>query len=79
MEREAARKNETPPYPNADELRAEAEEEAPAIVLTVTDASGKVVRRFDGPVTRGMHRVAWDLRTPAPVLANVPASSCRGP
>ena len=71
-EREAARKNETPPYPNADELRAEAEEEAPAIVVTVTDASGKVVRRFDGPATRGMHRVAWDLRSPAPVLANAP-------
>jgi len=71
-EREAARKNETQPYPNADELRAEAEEEAPAIVLTVTDASGKVVRRFDGPATRGMHRVAWDLRTPAPIIVNPP-------
>jgi len=73
-EREAARKNQTAAYPNAVELREEAAEEAPAIVLTVTDASGKVVRRFDGPVTRGMHRVAWDLRTPAPVLANLPAA-----
>jgi hypothetical protein len=71
-ERDAARKSETPPYPNADELRAEAEEEAPAIVLTVADAAGKVVRRFDGPATRGMHRVAWDLRAPAPVIANPP-------
>jgi photosystem II stability/assembly factor-like uncharacterized protein len=72
-EREAARKGETPPpYPNAEELHGEAEEEAPAIVLTVTDASGKVVRRLDGPATRGMHRVAWDLRAPAPVLANPP-------
>jgi len=71
-EREAARKSETPPYPNADELRAEAEEEAPAIILTVADASGKVARRFDGPATRGMHRVAWDLRAPAPVIVNPP-------
>jgi len=71
-EREAARKSETPPYPNADELRAEAEEEAPAIILTVADASGKVVRRFDGPATRGMHRVAWDLRAAAPVIVNPP-------
>ncbi|HXA66054.1 MAG TPA: hypothetical protein VNV82_12925 [Bryobacteraceae bacterium] len=78
LEREAARKNETPPYPNAAELRAEAEEEAPAIVLTVTDASGKVVRRIDGPATRGMHRVAWDLRTPAPILANLPANRAAG-
>jgi hypothetical protein len=71
-EREAARKNETPPYPNADQLRAEAEEEAPAIVLTVTDASGKVVRRFDAPATKGMHRVAWDLRAPAPIIVTPP-------
>jgi photosystem II stability/assembly factor-like uncharacterized protein len=68
-ERDAARKNETAPYPTTEELRAEAEEEAPAIIVTVSDASGKVVRRFDGPVTRGMHRVAWDLRGPAPVAA----------
>ena len=77
-EREAARKNETPPYPNADELRAEAGEEAPAMVLTVTDASGKVVRRFDGPATRGMHRVAWDLRAPAPVIVTPPARGAGG-
>jgi hypothetical protein len=71
-ERESVRKGETPPYPNAEELRAETEEEAPAIVLTVSDASGKVVRRFDGPAARGMHRAAWDLRASSPVLANPP-------
>jgi photosystem II stability/assembly factor-like uncharacterized protein len=68
-ERETTRKGETPPYPSEAELRAEAEEEAPAIVVTVTDSSGKPVRRFDAPVTRGIHRVAWDLRGPAPVAA----------
>jgi photosystem II stability/assembly factor-like uncharacterized protein len=71
-EREATRKGETPPYPTAEQLRAEAEEEAPAIVLTLTDAAGKVVRRIDGPVTRGFQRVAWDLRGPAPVLPPAP-------
>ena len=30
---------------------------------------GKVVRRFDAPATRGMHRVTWDLRAQAPALA----------
>ncbi|HYL79064.1 MAG TPA: glycosyl hydrolase, partial [Bryobacteraceae bacterium] len=68
-ERDAARKGETAPYPTPDELRAEAEEEAPAIVVNVADASGKTVRRFDAPVTRGMHRIAWDLRGAAPVAA----------
>jgi hypothetical protein len=68
-EREAVRKGETPPYPSADELRAEAEEEAPAIVITVSDSSGKVVRRMEGPHLRGFNRVSWDLRGPAPVVA----------
>jgi len=77
-EREAARKGETPPYPSAEELRAEAEEEAPAIVVTVSDASGKVVRRFDAPVTRGMHRIAWDLRGPAPVTPAAPPAPAGG-
>jgi hypothetical protein len=52
-------------YPPADELRAEAEEEAPAILLTVTDAAGKPVRVFTGPVEKGLQRAAWDLRAPA--------------
>ena len=55
----------TPPYPTQEELRAEAEEEAPAILLTVTDAEGQVVRRLSGPAKAGFHRVAWDLRLPA--------------
>lgn len=67
-EQDAAKKGEALPYPTADELRAEAEEEAPAIVLTVTDVSGKIVRRLEGPHSRGFNRVAWDLRGPVPVV-----------
>ena len=46
------------------ELRAEDREEKPAIILTVTDEEGNVVRRLTGPVSKGCHRVAWDLRYP---------------
>jgi len=53
-------------YPPWDALRAEDREEAPAVVLTVTDAEGNVVRRVTGPVTSGFHRVSWDLRYPPP-------------
>jgi hypothetical protein len=72
-EREATRSGKAAPYPTADQLRAEAEEEPPAIVLTIADASGKVVRRIDGPTARGFQRITWDLREPAPVLP--PAAS----
>lgn len=68
-EREAERKKEPIKYPSAAELRAEAEEEAPSILITITDRSGKAVRKLTGPVDRGVHRVAWDLRGFAPVVA----------
>lgn len=55
-------------YPTSDQLRAEAEEEAPAIVLTVADSSGTPIRTFTGPVGKGFQRVAWDLRLPGHVL-----------
>ncbi|HEY8022837.1 MAG TPA: glycosyl hydrolase, partial [Thermoanaerobaculia bacterium] len=57
--------NEAVAYPSWSDLRAEEREEAPAIVLTVTDLEGQVVRRLLGPVTAGFHRVAWDLHYPA--------------
>jgi photosystem II stability/assembly factor-like uncharacterized protein len=52
------------PYPGWDALRQEEVEESPAISLTVSNASGEVIRRIEGPVTAGFHRVAWDLRYP---------------
>ncbi|MGE5361783.1 MAG: hypothetical protein ACM3NQ_22425, partial [Bacteroidales bacterium] len=60
-------------YPSWDELRAEANEEAPAIVLVVSDEAGNIVRRLTGPSTAGFHRVAWDLRFPASDPGDTPA------
>ncbi|HET6593504.1 MAG TPA: hypothetical protein VFG48_11355, partial [Xanthomonadales bacterium] len=61
-EKERQQAGEDTPYPGWDELRREETEEPPAMVLTVRDAAGNVVRRIEGPVTAGFHRVAWDLR-----------------
>jgi photosystem II stability/assembly factor-like uncharacterized protein len=69
MRKEAEKKGGEVAYPSRDELSAEAEEEAPAIILTVSDAAGRVVRRLTGPSAAGMHRVTWDLRYPATQLA----------
>jgi len=65
-EKEKQKKGEDTPYPSWDELRAEDREEEPAILLTVTDQDGNVVRRVTGPTAAGFTRVAWDLRYPAP-------------
>ena len=53
------------PYPSWEELRAEDREEEPAIIFTIMNADGDVVRRLTGPTAKGFHRVAWDLRFPS--------------
>ena len=71
VEKEAAKKNAIT-LPSQAELRAEEEEEAPAVIFTITDAAGRVVRRLTGPVTAGMQRVSWDLRYPPTSLPPPP-------
>jgi photosystem II stability/assembly factor-like uncharacterized protein len=52
------------PNPGWEVLQEEAQQEAPAILFTISDASGNVVRRLTSPAGKGFHRVAWDLRFP---------------
>ncbi len=59
-------------YPSFDALRAEADEEAPAILLTIADEKGTPVRTITGPATSGFQRVAWDLRLPLHTLPRTP-------
>jgi photosystem II stability/assembly factor-like uncharacterized protein len=67
-EKAAEKKGEPVPYPTPEELRAEAEEEAPTVFLVIADAEGNVVRTVFGPTGEGLHRVTWDLRDPAATL-----------
>lgn len=65
----AAEKAGTPiTYPTNDELRAEADEEPPVILLTISDSAGTPIRTLTGPVGKGFQRIAWDLQLPAHVL-----------
>lgn len=63
-EKKAEQQSLTPPYPKWEALRAEEREEEPAIMLTIKDEEGNVVRRLNGPTDAGIHRVTWDLRYP---------------
>lgn len=65
-ESERAKEGADTPYPSWQQLRREDREEAPSITLTVRDAAGKVVQRINGPAGKGFHRVAWNMRYPAP-------------
>jgi hypothetical protein len=52
------------PHPGWQALRAEESEESPAVVLTIRDSNGHIVRKLEGPAEAGFHRTAWDLRYP---------------
>lgn len=78
-EKEAEKKGIALNLPKLSELSAEEEEEAPAIIFTITDSGGRVVRRLTGPITAGMQRVAWDLRYPPPSLPPPPNPEAEDP
>lgn len=53
-------------FPGWEALEEERMEKAPMVWVEVKDASGAVVRRVSGKTSQGFHRIAWDLRYPAP-------------
>jgi len=53
-------------FPGWEAVGREAVQAAPAVLVVVRDARGNVVRRIEGPADKGFHRIAWDLRYPAP-------------
>lgn len=75
-EREAEKKKQPIRYPTVEELRAETEEDAPALLFTISDDEGKVVRRISAPATAGMQRIVWDMRYTPP---SIPATTPRVP
>ncbi len=78
-EKEAGKKNTAISLPGQTELRAEEEEEPPAVIFTVTDSAGRVVRRLTGQITAGLQRVTWDLHYPPPSLPPPPNPETEDP
>ncbi|MBX7170306.1 MAG: hypothetical protein K1X72_05060 [Pyrinomonadaceae bacterium] len=75
----AAERNKTPiKYPSIAELRAESEEESPALIFTITDSDGKIVRRLNAPAIPGIQRVVWDFRYTAPAISAAPPEGFGG-
>ena len=64
-EKEKEKMNESVEFPSWDRILGELREDDPAIVFTVKDAAGNVVRHIEAPAEAGFHRVAWDLRFPS--------------
>lgn len=60
-EKKLTKENENIPFPGWEALEMELKEDKPIIWLTVKDENGDVVRKIEGPTSKGFHRVAWDL------------------
>jgi len=61
-EKELTKLNKDIPFPGWDSIEQERIHPEPKIWLTVKDINGNVVRRIEGPVTKGINRISWDLR-----------------
>jgi len=61
---ELEKEGEDTPYPSWEDLKQEDREEKTAVVLTVRDSGGEVMRRVDGETSAGIHRATWDFRYP---------------
>jgi photosystem II stability/assembly factor-like uncharacterized protein len=64
-EKEREKENQDVEFASWNTVLEEQREDEPAIVFTVTNRNGSVVRQIEGPVEAGFHRISWDLRYPA--------------
>ncbi len=79
QEKELIEAAEDVPFPGWQAVEAERRQPQPAIVLTVRDSDGNVVRRLEGPAGKGFNRLAWDLRFPATTAVGSGGGGFGGP
>ena len=66
-----AKEGEDVPYPTAETLKAEQEEEAPYFLFTIRNADGQVVRKMRSDIRKGVQRIIWDMRKPTTSPVNL--------
>ena len=73
-ENDKIKKGEAPYYPTIDSLRMEDAQPDPYLLFTISDESGKTVRRLKAPAKKGINRITWDFRGDASNAVNLSAS-----
>jgi hypothetical protein len=66
IEEASIKKGKAVGFPGWKIVESERREVDPKVIIEVKDKNGDVVRRLEGPISKGFHRVAWDLRYPSP-------------
>lgn len=59
------------PFPGWQSLKEESLEMEPQVLILISDADGNGLRWLKGTAKKGVHRINWDLRLPAPNPINL--------
>ena len=78
-EQKNRKQNASVPFPGWDKLRAELNETKPQVLLLVKNEQGESIRWIEGIANKGLHRVNWDLRLPAPSPINLSSPAFKPP
>lgn len=71
QEKELRDQKQDVPFPGWEVLKNESFEKDPMVMLLISDSGGNPVRWLEGPSSKGLHRVNWDLRYAAPDPINL--------
>ncbi len=63
-EKELVKEGKNPGYPSWEELEKEKLEKGRQVYFEISNAEGEKICRIKGPGSKGVHRVAWNLRYP---------------
>ncbi len=66
-------------FPGWEAIGMEEVEDSTRLWLTVSDQNQQVIRKIRVPITKGFHRVAWDLRYPSPQTVQLEESEESAP
>jgi len=70
-EKKQVKNNKAVLFPGWEAVEAERRQGTPKIWLTITDGNGYEIRKIKAPVSKGFHRVAWDLRYPGTMAIDI--------
>jgi len=79
LEKEKVKKGEAVDYPSFDAMRAEDNETPPYLLFLITDENKNVIRRIKSPATKGISRIAWNLRYPTTTSSTIPEPDLSNP
>jgi len=64
-EKELFKEKKPIPQPNREELRDEAAEMDPLLIITIYNEEGYAIRKLTKKASKGVNRITWDLRYPS--------------